>query len=145
MDREDTIEFPYQQAEQSDGKKRTRAHIPTEKERRQVKMLAAMGVPDYDIAKVIGLSQPTMRKYFWRELEIGHIEANAKVAESLFKQATGEKPNVTAAIFWLKCRAGWKEDASAPTKREQAAQAAETAPAGTSWESLLHAASATPQ
>lgn len=86
------------------------AYEADEKTRAQVKMLAAMGIPDYDIAKVIGLSGPTMRKYYMAELETGHIEANAQVAQSLFKQATNkEKPNVSAAIFWLKCRAEWRE------------------------------------
>ena len=37
-------------------------------------------------------------------------KANAKVAENLFRKATGEgREAVTAAIFWLKARAGWKE------------------------------------
>jgi hypothetical protein len=32
------------------------------------------------------------------------------VAESLYRKATSEGPqSVTAAIFWLKTRAGWKE------------------------------------
>ena len=87
------------------------AYEADEKTRAQVKMLAAMGVPDYDIAKVIGVSSPTLRKHYMAELETGHIEANAQVAQSLFKQATNkDKPNVSAAIFWLKCRAEWRED-----------------------------------
>jgi hypothetical protein len=40
------------------------AYEADDKTRAQVKMLAAMGIPDYDIAKVIGLSGPTMRKYY---------------------------------------------------------------------------------
>ena len=37
----------------------------------------------------------------------------AKVAESLFRKATGDhRQSVTAAIFWLKTRAGWKEGAA---------------------------------
>lgn len=115
------------------------AYEPTEKERRQVKTLAGMGIPDYDIAKVLGVSEPTMRKYFAHELEVGHIEANAQVAQSLFKQATHpEKPNVVAAIFWMKCRAGWKEAESAPLgKKEQQEQHARNADKGTGWEGLL--------
>lgn len=112
---------------------------PTEKHRAQVSLLAAMGIPDYDIAKVMQLSGPTLRKYFAHELEVGHIQANAKVAQSLFKQATDQtKPSVAAAIFWLKCRAGWREDAVADIgKKEQVQQAAETAHHGTGWDSLL--------
>lgn len=112
---------------------------PTDKERGQVRLLAGLGVPDYEIAKVLQVSGPTMRKYFSHELEVGHIEANAKVAQSLFKQATdATKPNVSAAIFWLKCRAGWREDAVADIgKKEQVQQAAKTAHHGTGWDSLL--------
>jgi hypothetical protein len=34
------------------------------------------------------------------------------VAENLFRKATGEgREAVTAALFWLKTRAGWKETA----------------------------------
>ena len=40
----------------------------------------------------------------------GHIKANARVAESLYRKAIGEgRESVTAAIFWLKTRARWKE------------------------------------
>lgn len=118
---------------------------PTDKERAQVKLLAGMGVGTHDIAKVIGMSHPTLHKHFWQELELGHIEANANVAKSLYKQATSEtKPNVTAAIFWLKCRAGWREDAEV-SKRERVEEAARTAASGTSWQSLLDEAAATRQ
>ena len=44
------------------------------------------------------------------ELAHGHTKANARVAENLYRKATGEgREAVTAAIFWLKTRAGWKE------------------------------------
>jgi hypothetical protein len=41
---------------------------------------------------------------------MGGAKANTKVAESLFRKATGDGPqSVAAAIFWLKTRAGWME------------------------------------
>lgn len=115
------------------------SYEPSEKDRAQVKMLSGMGVPDYDIAKVMQLSAPTLRKYFAHELEIGHIEANARVAQSLFKQATdATKPNVTAAIFWLKTRARWTEAQPGDVgKKEQVAAFAQTAEQGTTWDGLL--------
>ena len=85
-----------------------------------------MGVPDYEIAKVLALSEPTLRKYYSHELETGHIQANAQVAQSLFKQATDKtKPNVVAGIFWMKTRGGWKEAQNAEMgKKEERLNAA---------------------
>ena len=45
----------------------------------------------------------------WREVG-AHVKANARVAENLYRKATGEgREAVTAAIFWLKTRARWTE------------------------------------
>lgn len=128
---------------------------PSEKERAQCKTLAAMGVPHTDIAIVLQISAPTLRLHFRRELDAGAIEANAKVAASLFRAATDDKrPSVVAQIFWLKTRAGWVEPATPriprepaedpPGKKEIASRAARTAQAGTEWADLLPGP-ATPQ
>lgn len=108
------------------------AYKPTEKDRAQVKMLSGMGVISEDIAAVIGISEPTMRKYFSAELKVGFIQANAQVAQSLYKQATDkDKPNVIAAIFWLKTRAGWKEAKDVELgKKEEKQEAAQKASTG---------------
>ena len=113
---------------------------PTAAQREQVKAMAAYGVPREDIARVVGCSPPTLAKHFWQELETASIEANAKVAQSLFRKAvegTG-KESVTAAIFWLKCRAGWRDVSTEPGKKEQAEEYAKTAHRGTDWEGLLN-------
>jgi hypothetical protein len=87
-----------------------RSHTPDPTLRRQVEAMAAYGVPEADIARVIGIDPKTLRKHYREELDTGHIRATAKVAESLFRKATGEgAQSVTAAIFWLKTRGGWKE------------------------------------
>jgi hypothetical protein len=78
--------------------------------RRNVEALAGYGVPEADIAGVIGIDPKTLRKHYPQELRYGHVKANAKVAENLYRRATGEgREAVIAAIFWLKCRAAWKE------------------------------------
>jgi hypothetical protein len=130
----------------ADGRGRP-PYEPTDKDRATVKTMAAFGVPEYDIAKVLGISDRTLRKYFWRELEVGHIEANSQVAASLFKVATGAGPQaVQAQMFWLRCRAGWRDKdppaAEPPGKKEQRAAIAATAERGTDWESLLDPGSA---
>ncbi len=81
---------------------------PTDAQRAQVKAMAAYGVPQDDIVKVVGCSPPTLRKHSWPELDTAAIEANAKVAQSLFRKAVDctRKEAVIACIFWLKCRTG---------------------------------------
>jgi predicted transcriptional regulator len=82
-------------------------HIPDDKSRGYVKGLAAVGTRYVDIAHKLGITDDTLRKHYKKELEDGRIDANASIANTLFNQA--KKGNMTAAIFWLKTRAGWKE------------------------------------
>jgi hypothetical protein len=87
-----------------------RAHRPDPGQRRQVEAMAGYGVPEADIATVIGIDPKTLRKHYRRELDTGQIKANSRVAENLFRKATGDgRESVIAAIFWLKTRARWKE------------------------------------
>ena len=72
--------------------------------------MAAYGIPEFDIARVLKVDPKTLRKYYQEELELGHTKANAQVAGFLFNSA--KNGNVTAQIFWLKTRAQWKEPAS---------------------------------
>ena len=72
--------------------------------------MAGYGVPELAIARVIAIDPKTLRKHYREELDTGQIKATAKVAESLFRKATGDgSQSVTAAIFWLKTRGGWRE------------------------------------
>jgi hypothetical protein len=82
-------------------------HLPDATTRNKVFMLSTVGTRHEDIATVIGISADTLTKYYHDELAKGRIEANASVAETLFKQA--KEGNTTAMIFWLKSRAKWKE------------------------------------
>ena len=86
------------------------AHKPDPVSRRQVEAMAAYGIPEADIATVIEIDPKTLRRHYRRELDTGHIKANTKVAENLYRKAIGEgREAVTAAIFWLKTRARWRE------------------------------------
>jgi hypothetical protein len=82
-------------------------HLPDTTTRNKVFMLSTVGTRHEDIATVLGISADTLTKYYHDELAKGRIEANASVAETLFKQA--KEGNTTAMIFWLKSRAKWKE------------------------------------
>lgn len=104
---------------------------PTEDQRRQVEAFAAYGIPQEDMCKLLlnprtgkPIDLKTLHKHFRVELDTGMVRANAKVAESLFRQAVGaaaqydangnliraeQTPVVSAGIFWAKARMGWKE------------------------------------
>jgi len=84
-----------------------RAHQPDQSQRRQVEAMAAYGIPETDISKVIGIDPKTLRKFYRDELDLGTTKANAQVAGFLFSNA--KSGNVTAQIFWLKTRARWRE------------------------------------
>ncbi|MEX0853891.1 MAG: hypothetical protein WD036_11505 [Bauldia sp.] len=85
-----------------------RAHLPDQASRRQVEALAGYGVPEAEIAGVVGVDTKTLRKHYRQELDHGHVKANARVAESLYRKALGDgSQSVTAAIFWLKT--DWRE------------------------------------
>src|SRR5439155_20196251 len=75
--------------------------------REKVRHLAGLGVPQDDIAKIVGCASKTLRTRFRDELDRGVAEANATISGSLFASAKGG--NVTAQIFWLKTRAHWRE------------------------------------
>jgi len=83
------------------------SHAPTPESKRLAKTLSGLGVPQLDICTIIGVSKPTLHKHYREEIDLGLAEANAKIAETLFKQATGG--NIAAAIFWAKARMGWRE------------------------------------
>ena len=90
---------------------------PTSEQQLKVRIMAACGMPHEQICSQIinpstgrAIDAKTLRRAFRAELDDGMATANALVAQSLFKKATGEgKGAVTAAIFWLKTKAGWKE------------------------------------
>src|SRR6478752_3180346 len=91
---------------------------PTDAQRRQAETMAAYGIPEADIARVLGVSKPTLRKHCGTELDTGATRANSKVADFLFYGICGgtgkpafkdERARVTAAIFWMKTRGGWSE------------------------------------
>ncbi len=83
--------------------------VPTPEQRRTVKSLAAYGIRHDQIARKIGIRSPkTLRRHFREELDQGVTEANAQVAQTLFKMAVSGK-FLLATIFWMKARAGWND------------------------------------
>jgi DNA-binding Lrp family transcriptional regulator len=96
--------------------------------REKVRHLAGFGLPQDDIAKLVGCAPKTLRKRFRDELDRGVVEANATVIGYLL--AAAKAGNVAAIIFWLKTRAHWRE-------RSAAENATPGADAGSNSEVLL--------
>lgn len=91
--------------------------VPTNEQRLKVEIMVACGMAQTMICEQIvntttgkAIDLKTLRKVFRDELDRGSQTANSLVAQALFKKATGTGPqSVTAAIFWMKARAGWKD------------------------------------
>lgn len=106
---------------------------------RQVEAMTGYGIPPDDIARVLDIDPASLRKDYAKELEGGAIKANARVAESLFKKATGDgREGVIAAIFWLKTRAGWRETTRHEINTERPIQEWSDAELDARIESLRH-------
>ena len=85
-------------------------HEPTDKDRKQVSLMAGIGLTHNQIAKIIGISDETLRKYYDKELEVSAAMMNAQVAQNLYSIATSKGAGaVASAIFWMKTRGGWRE------------------------------------
>ncbi|MGC9239812.1 MAG: hypothetical protein ACP5D5_09135 [Acidithiobacillus sp.] len=94
---------------------------PTPEQREMVRMLSGVGTRAADICLLVKnpatgkpIDEKTLRLHFREELDEGAVQANARVAKTLFNFATDPKGGmkaVTAGIFWLKTRSGWKETA----------------------------------
>ena len=92
-------------------------HESTDQNRKVARALSAYGIPQDDIARRLGISKPTLAKYYQSDLDDGAMEANAKVGEFLFQAASGAAIKagashadcIRAAMFWGKTRMGWRE------------------------------------
>jgi hypothetical protein len=88
------------------------AFLPTDDQRRMVKSMAAYGIRQEEIAATISVSAKTLRRRFRKELDRGATEANTQVGQTMYQMATSGKSPVST-MFWLRCRAGWRQNAGA--------------------------------
>jgi len=85
-----------------------RLYQPTDEQRRQVMGMTGFGIQQNEIATMLEIDKKTLHKHFRRELDIGMIEANTRVAQALYANAVKHN-NVAAQIWWTKTRMGWKD------------------------------------
>ena len=87
-------------------------HEPSKASRNLVLLALTMGQTHAQIAKLIGIGLPTLQKHYAAELEDGGQRLLLGIAGNLASIA--QDPNhpkaVTAAIFWLKTKGGFREN-----------------------------------
>lgn len=81
------------------------AHDPQMAEK--IQSMRQYGATLENVADVTGLSIPTLRKLYGRELAAGESMANIAVGKKLFERCMAG--DVAALIFWAKTRMGWRE------------------------------------
>ena len=93
---------------------------PTDEQRTLVERLSSLGIRIDEMPVFVAgsngkpISEPTLNKYFKKEIANGRLKANVTVANALYRNATESSEkfphgNTGAQIFWLKSQAGWKD------------------------------------
>ena len=83
---------------------------------RVVEELACLGLTEQQIADSLGISRSTLSRRktndetFDTALRKGKAQAIVKVSSALMQEV--ENGSLRAIIFYLKCRAGWREEES---------------------------------
>jgi len=86
--------------------KRGQTYKPTDDDYSKVEEMVTIGLDQHTIAKVMGISNATLTKYFMHNLLVGKDKRTARVAGVAYEMAvSGENPSMTT--FWLKTQAGW--------------------------------------
>jgi hypothetical protein len=89
----------------------------------EVERLASLGLSEIQIGECLGVSRSTVQRNraeggaFEAAIKKGRSTGISTVANALHESAVGG--NVTAAIFYLKCRAGWNESAEIEKRLEE--------------------------
>lgn len=75
---------------------------------KKVTAMSAYGTPQDEIAVLVGISAPTLRKLYKRELVKGMCKARLDVRQKLYECCMAG--NIACLIFYAKTQLGWKED-----------------------------------
>ncbi len=85
-------------------------HHPSPTDRRVVELLAAEGIPQSQICRVLEIDEKTLRKHFRRELDRGAAKLEAALIGHLLRLTSGNDGVALRAIkFALQSRFGWSE------------------------------------
>lgn len=106
-------------------------HVPTPESRAAVQAMAALGITQAQMCEYLSkfmklpiASENSLRKHYATEIGLAMTHQVLMVSQGLYRKAVGApaqfdqtgnrvrdevKPEVTAQIFWLKCKAKWQE------------------------------------
>jgi hypothetical protein len=85
-------------------------HMPDDKNRRIVELLAGAAIPQRDIAVALGINCKSLRRHYRRELDRGAAHVEAELVGNLLRLANGDDGVALNAIaFALRSRFGWSE------------------------------------
>ena len=108
--------------------------LPTKAQRERASILSAARMSEADIALAFGISRPTLRKHFAKELTVGAAQRNAAMLEQLYR--TGIEGNVSAQKAWL-ARQPSPEGSLETLGKKQIADAEAHKPPTGEWEGLV--------
>ena len=83
------------------------AHTPTDETKKLVESTSGLGLPQEQIAILVGIDDKTLRKYYRTELDTGKAKANGQIAKTLFSKAVAG--DTTSLIWWTKSQMRWSE------------------------------------
>jgi hypothetical protein len=81
---------------------------PSEEQKQRVRQMARSGAIPADIAVQLEIPLKRLRKKFQRELQQGDAEGKQQALDKLRDSAMSGK-NISALIFWVKARCGWRD------------------------------------
>ena len=132
-------------------------HKPTPATRRTVSIAAGGGMRHEDIAIALGISRPTLDKWYQAELSEAASLRRMEVMQALYvaakkgssaaaKAYLAHDPQISAPPMPAGEAVAVKPDVKAPPlgKKDQAQADAQTAHVGTEWDSLLRTPAVTP-
>lgn len=121
-ERQALISRPHKRGGRRKGAGRP-AWKPTDRDREQIGLMAACGIPDELIAVVLGVHDDTLRKHCAAELQAAGVEVKARVGGFIVASILGldgfpgrlkdDRARATLAIFFAKTRMGWRETIAA--------------------------------
>lgn len=140
----DLLGDPYRELPDPRGRKK---HRITPENRNKVSILRAAGWLQKEIAVAIGISEPTLREYYFAELEHGGIMRRAEVLFTMHKIGVLEGQASILKAFASRLDAGdtlpkaTRKRGEAPVapkgKKEKLQESAESGHEGTVWGGLL--------